>query len=799
MTNDRITWIHLSDYHAGARGQPIWARVRASLEKSVKEMHANVGCPPDLVLFTGDLANQGKREEYDAVDSLLDDLSKWCDCFLPVFAVPGNHDVARPKVDFWKYDALSNPRRSAAVRAALHPAEPPTSIYEVPLSGLFPHYLEWMQRRVVTSLRLAGQAPYLSRYMPGDLSVVFEKGALRLGLVGLNSAWTHYRDRRRRSLLMEHWQLEHALSDQGEAGLASWFASVDAAFLLTHHPIHEWMSDASQRSLNPLVEGAGRFTLAAYGHCHTSRAERYSQADDAPPAIQCTSLFGLDAYATGTESREFGYSWGQINSEGEVNFWQIPGNRSTFDFQSPASPRGLNPGIARESSRRRSTTASTPSLTRLGRRSSVMADLLDPLLSTGRIRTQPENETVLKFQLPSGPQDALRTGKVGEHAKVQDIIDSEMHDLIRDGRLKESPTEALLVVIDSFVWHDMRGTWQRWISLYGEAITQLSRSACPDKLISRGWNRVGVCRRMVGNEQDALSAFNSALQATVDAVERADAFSGISDIHRISETPLQDLSQAFRYADKSAQAANEAPSGPRQIALARSYEMKGLAYAARLDFAMASTLQVAATAMRSHQRARPFARSASHLLFANGLSDEPILADDAFKTALEISGRLADIASQIRVCGDMAMVELRRADREMNSESFASGAATPATLRLNAAAGHLHDARRLLEENVDGNAMKRNRMQLELRLAMLDVAQSFRALTLREIKPLADIGHRVDPCDWISGLKRFDIATCDASGYFATFSRRFQQGGDSVRARIAGDISEGLASRLRAP
>jgi predicted MPP superfamily phosphohydrolase len=106
MSDDAITWIHLSDFHAGQRGGAVWNQVDAELRESVEQMAAVLG-RPDVVLFTGDLANRGAADEYAAVDQLLDRIGAWLGGEVPVFAVPGNHDVVRPgKADAWRYSGL---------------------------------------------------------------------------------------------------------------------------------------------------------------------------------------------------------------------------------------------------------------------------------------------------------------------------------------------------------------------------------------------------------------------------------------------------------------------------------------------------------------------------------------------------------------------------------------------------------------------------------------------------------------------------------------------------------------------
>jgi len=91
-----IRWLHLSDLHLGCRGEDLWWQVQEELEKSIRSMAERLG-PPDLLLFSGDLTFQGKKDEFKRIDRFLDTLLSWLDSEPLVVAVPGNHDLQRPQ------------------------------------------------------------------------------------------------------------------------------------------------------------------------------------------------------------------------------------------------------------------------------------------------------------------------------------------------------------------------------------------------------------------------------------------------------------------------------------------------------------------------------------------------------------------------------------------------------------------------------------------------------------------------------------------------------------------------------
>jgi len=75
---------HLSDLHFGHHD----ARVAVGLVADIAKQ------APDLVVISGDFTQLGNRREFEMARAFLDRLA------MPVFAVPGNHDV--PAVNLWR-------------------------------------------------------------------------------------------------------------------------------------------------------------------------------------------------------------------------------------------------------------------------------------------------------------------------------------------------------------------------------------------------------------------------------------------------------------------------------------------------------------------------------------------------------------------------------------------------------------------------------------------------------------------------------------------------------------------------
>jgi len=93
-------FLHLTDLHLGMIGQVrLWPNVEERFLADLKLLRDRVG-PWDLVLFTGDLTQRGISAEFAALEQLL--LKLWASFkewgFTPeLLAIPGNHDLVRPK------------------------------------------------------------------------------------------------------------------------------------------------------------------------------------------------------------------------------------------------------------------------------------------------------------------------------------------------------------------------------------------------------------------------------------------------------------------------------------------------------------------------------------------------------------------------------------------------------------------------------------------------------------------------------------------------------------------------------
>jgi hypothetical protein len=92
-----FAWIHLSDVQFGHGGPGHAADQRMvldALRKDVGEVVAREGVAPDAILVTGDVAWEGKAEQYAQARAWLGEVAEAAGVDpARVYVVPGNHDI----------------------------------------------------------------------------------------------------------------------------------------------------------------------------------------------------------------------------------------------------------------------------------------------------------------------------------------------------------------------------------------------------------------------------------------------------------------------------------------------------------------------------------------------------------------------------------------------------------------------------------------------------------------------------------------------------------------------------------
>lgn len=321
-----IRWLHLSDLHYGCPGKELWEQVEEKFFADVESQLRRLG-PPDLLIFTGDLAYSGKAEEYAQVDAFLEELlGRIAGAGSPepvLVAVPGNHDVARPEGRALReyhvlrsFDGTTDDSVVAGLYDELWKRRDASFI-----DGLFPGYRAWFERRARPQLEKRTKTFYCSHF-PCDFTAVVEpEGAFPLVLVGLNSTWMQYSgDDFDGKLLIPFEQFRAALAPLEERKAYSGFDGA-RSLLLMHQP-PDWLSLKGRDLFYESIYQPSRFTACLFGHMHKANSTLFQSGGGLPRVfLQSPSLFGLEHWGKKEEDRALGYSWGQLEDDGELRLW----------------------------------------------------------------------------------------------------------------------------------------------------------------------------------------------------------------------------------------------------------------------------------------------------------------------------------------------------------------------------------------------------------------------------------------------------------------------------------------------
>lgn len=307
----KLRILHLSDLHAGLDGQRyLFPNYREDLFNDLDKL-ADDGAV-DLIVFTGDLTQRGGGERTEAgmwpefelfqeeMKRIQDHLDRRTRKRPIVFAVPGNHDLVRPKRD----------PRVAVLTNLWETSEPDrhefwtqdNSPYRAVVEEAFKPYKTWWEHHCSEQL---GGVSMQHGLLPGDFSATLQIGGVMLGLVGLNSAFLQLTaDPFEGKLDLDMRQLARAVGKD----VGDWFQSHHLTLLLTHHP-PSWLSVRGRRTLDGDIARAGRFTLHLFGHMHQGAADfKRKNGLETVRQWQGHSLFGLERCGNGREERSLGYS-----------------------------------------------------------------------------------------------------------------------------------------------------------------------------------------------------------------------------------------------------------------------------------------------------------------------------------------------------------------------------------------------------------------------------------------------------------------------------------------------------------
>ena len=319
-----IGFVHFTDLHVGTRAlRAHWPTIENELFRDLEYVHGLAG-PWDMVLFTGDLAFSGQREQFEKVQEFLGSVwEKFHELGSdPKFvAIPGNHDLTWPSPQFartlvskWDDEKLQDDFWGDDRKG-----------YRSKVRETFAEFGHWWNRLSAASRdgnsALVPTLPFTHEgYLPGDFAATLEKDGIKLGVLGLNSTFLQLSRRvQEGELAVAAEQIQEACGGD----LPRWAKTNDECLILTHQP-DWWLRDSSKAALHEDAIHPADPILHLFGHMH--EAEQSSESRNGGPQrhrLQGASLFGIEYWRTKQEQRVHGYSACRLEFEEDATRLRI--------------------------------------------------------------------------------------------------------------------------------------------------------------------------------------------------------------------------------------------------------------------------------------------------------------------------------------------------------------------------------------------------------------------------------------------------------------------------------------------
>lgn len=299
-----IRWLHLSDFHIGAN---YYAQKRL-FNKIIEHVaeQAKQGFVPDLVFITGDIANKGGNDEYQTFRKEffqpLEEALGGKDWQGRLYAVPGNHDVARPVPD-----GLNRQKLVEAGSRFFDPDKTGKAARDQVVPR-FSHYKKLMPCAATSDWVAKADGAFADTPTINGQSV---------GIVGLNTAWLSMDDHDKGKLTPGVPLVEAALEK---------IKDCQVRIVLGHHPLH-WLREEEIPRLRSLF-GRHR-VIYLHGHMHKVEGRREEGAGEPFLAFQAGAAF----QARDDEPWRNGLLWGELDADqGELRLNPRYWNPDNYDW-----------------------------------------------------------------------------------------------------------------------------------------------------------------------------------------------------------------------------------------------------------------------------------------------------------------------------------------------------------------------------------------------------------------------------------------------------------------------------------
>lgn len=265
---ETLRWLHLSDFHIGKDN---YAQIKLfkSIHNHMKEQKEK-GILPDMIFITGDIANKGKKEEYNTfISEFLLPIVDIYDVLPKVFIIPGNHDIDREKCDVAALSLYDIPQKKS-------------TFFDTDEKGwekrqeIFARFAEFRNGFVMDDFCFPVEGIFKQE---AYFYTIWEKRKYKVGMAGINTAWLSNSDKDKEKLAFGKWILQEALEK---------LETCDYKIILGHHPLN-WMKEDQRKQASALF--AKYKAIYLHGHMHKNSGGYTVINDSGFLSIQCGAAF----------------------------------------------------------------------------------------------------------------------------------------------------------------------------------------------------------------------------------------------------------------------------------------------------------------------------------------------------------------------------------------------------------------------------------------------------------------------------------------------------------------------------
>ena len=297
----RLRIMHVSDLHdRGARETERWRRRRVlgeAWDRNLAELLQDG--PIDLVCFTGDAADWGTDDEYEATADFITEMMGRLDVDVSrFFCVPGNHDISRPtEKDAWQRmrtaldDGVDEQRISRWMAGLAGPAPGFEAVWREAMLSRQASYRRWIADTLGRNDLDAARSPH--RLLGYRATVSIAECPVPVHVIGLDTAWLAGDDNDAGRLRLTEDQAMRLATDEGGNPLTG------VRLALMHHPFGMLADGAACRRML-----ADRVDLVLRGHRHEEEIEQWVSPDQSVLQLAVGSLYegrGADRWPNGCQ------------------------------------------------------------------------------------------------------------------------------------------------------------------------------------------------------------------------------------------------------------------------------------------------------------------------------------------------------------------------------------------------------------------------------------------------------------------------------------------------------------------